>query len=395
MIKTDIIIAGGGVAGLIATLAFAQDGHKIAVIDPKPIALSQDAKGADQRTAAYLQPAQALLEELGIWTSLQAGAMPLQIMRLVDAGGRDGAIRERVDFDASELGHLPFGWNIANWKMRATLAEALKAHPNITFFAGQSLTHLLARTAHIRATLDDGERLEAALIIGADGRDSFVREASNILFKTTSYGQSAIVFTVTHREPHQNISTEVHQSGGPFTLVPLPDLGGLHQSSVVWMDHNDRIAHWAALDDDAFSHAATTRSAGALGPLTLSSARQVWPIISRSVSTLTTTRTALIAEAAHVMPPIGAQGLNTSINDVIALKHAARSHPLGSDAMLAAYASARRSDIKMRSLGIEALNRAAMTDLQSFKYLRLKGLQTLYGLKPLRRQAMRMGLGVT
>src|SRR5690606_27539509 len=130
------------------------------------------------------------------------------------------------------------------------------------------------------------------------------------------YGQKAVVFAVTHDHPHGGMSTEVHRAGGPFTLVPLPDLDGRPCSSVVWMAEGPEALRLAALPEDDFAAAATDRSAWVYGPLRLAAKRQVWPIISQIAHRLTGPRAALVAEAAHVVPPIGAQGLNMSLADI-------------------------------------------------------------------------------
>jgi len=393
MTETDIFIAGGGIAGLLAALAFADDGHTVTCVDPKPIVDDQDDPLADLRTTAYLQPAQRLMGDLGLWTQIAPWATDLQVMRLVDAGGPDGTVRETADFNASEISDLPFGWIIPNWRMRKTLAQAIADQDRITFVTGAEVTHLLTRNTEVRVTLSNGARYQSKLLIGADGRDSFVRNAVGIEAKTTRYGQKAVVFMVTHPERHQNISTEIHRSGGPFTLVPLPDLNGTPASAVVWMDFAEACARRMAVDDNTFNAEATERSAGVLGPLTLVSPRQSWPIISREAQALTAERTALIAEAAHVIPPIGAQGLNMSINDIIALREASHIHAVGSQPMLQNFERRRKPDIALRVRGIDLLNRAAMTTDPNFKALRLKGLQTLHGIAPIRRLAMETGLG--
>jgi 2-octaprenyl-6-methoxyphenol hydroxylase len=213
--------------------------------------------------------------------------------------------------------------------------------------------------------------------------------------KTWRFGQKAMVFSVSHPAPHQNISTEIHRSGGPFTLVPLASQNGTHYSAVVWMETTANMADLMALDDTAFTDAANARSCGILGALTVESRRMAWPIISRLAECLNGPRTALIAEAAHVIPPIGAQGLNMSLTDIQCLLDLAVATPsdLGSQEMLTKYHNARYRDIKTRITGVNMLNRAAMTDSENLTALRLKGLQTLHGFAPVRKTLMKKGLG--
>jgi 2-octaprenyl-6-methoxyphenol hydroxylase len=188
----------------------------------------------------------------------------------------------------------------------------------------------------------------------------------------------------------------VHRSGGPFTLVPLPDRDGLPCSAVVWMDDGAASLARMALDADAFSLAATERSAQVLGPLTLASQRAIWPIIRQHAARLSGERIALIAEAAHVMPPIGAQGLNMSLQDIATLLELSQKYrdDLGSQPMLDAYHKARFGDIQLRLRGIDLLNRASQAKTPLARDARAKGLSALYALPPVRRMLMEMGLGM-
>lgn len=395
MIKTDIFISGGGVAGLTAAAAFGAAGFSVVIADPMPPITNSEAQGADLRTTAFLQPARDFLIAAGLWERLAPHATPLQIMRIVDAGGAEPTPRVTADFNAADIGELPFGWNLPNWLLRREMVARLSELPNVDFRAGVGFAGLLARTTEARVTLSDGSRISAKLVIGADGRTSPVRQASGISAKTTRYGQKAVTFAVTHDAPHDNISTEVHRTGGPFTLVPLPDHNGKPCSAVVWMEDGPEANRLAAVPEPDFNQAATERSAGTYGPLTLASRRMVWPIISQAADRMTSQRVALVAEAAHVVPPIGAQGLNMSLGDLACLLDLATASPdsLGSDEMLNTYHRARHTDIALRLKGVDLLNRASQAENPLLRDLRANGVQTLYGLAPLRKSLMKLGLG--
>jgi len=244
--------------------------------------------------------------------------------------------------------------------------------------------------------LSDGTRVEARLVLAADGRNSPMREAAGIGVHTKRYGQKALAFAVTHQMPHENVSTEIHRSGGPFTLVPLPDYNGQPSSAIVWMERGPKALELLALDVAAFEVAMNRRSCGVLGDLKLASRRTIWPIISQSADRLSGQRLALMAEAAHVVPPIGAQGLNMSLNDLRCLLDLAeaRRGDLGDAQMLEAYHKARIRDVKLRVQGIDLLNRTSMVGAQPLRDLRALGLNALYSLAPVRRNLMQMGLGV-
>ena len=389
---TDIVIAGGGVAGLTAAAAFGTAGFDVTIIDPTPPVTTSDAEGSDLRTTAFLQPAQQFLEAAGLWTRLAPFATPLQIMRIVDIGTDAHVTR---DFNAADISEQPFGWNLPNWLLRREMVARLQELPQVDFRAGVGFARMVARSNEALVTLSDDSQLSAKLVIGADGRASAVRQSAGIGVKTMRYGQKALTFAVTHDAPHDNVSTEIHRSGGPFTLVPLPDHDGKPCSAVVWMEGGAEANRLYALPQPAFEAAANDRSAYLYGPLKLASKRSLWPIISQIADHLTAPRTALVAEAAHVMPPIGAQGLNMSLRDLSCLLDLATAAPdqLGAPAMLDAYARKRHPDIKLRVTGIDALNRASIAGSPMMQALRSKGIEALYGIAPVRQTLMQMGLG--
>ncbi|WP_118132702.1 UbiH/UbiF family hydroxylase [Oceanicella sp. SM1341] len=397
-IETDILVVGGGIAGLTATCAFASAGLSALCVDPAAAVTDGAAPGADLRSTAFLQPARATLEAAGLWARLAPHAAPLRIMRLVDAGGPSPVERTRADFDAAELGEEPFGWNFPNWLLRREMQAHLEALPGASL-ARTGFARITPRLDHALVRLTDGRMVRARLVIAADGRDSAVREALGIPVRRHSYGQKALVFAVSHTEPHDDVSIEVHRTGGPFTLVPLPGAEGRHRSAVVWMEEGPEAVRLQALPREALEAEIDRRSCGVLGRLTLESGTALWPIISQLARRMNGPRTALVAEAAHVVPPIGAQGLNLSLKDIqclVDLATAARAagEDIGAPALLARYHAARWPDCAARLAGIDALNRAARFTAPGLRDLRRSGLALLHGTPPLRRLAMRAGLGM-
>lgn len=393
---TDILISGGGVAGLTAACAFGSAGFKVICVDPAPPVTAAEDDGADLRTTAFLQPSIPVLEDAGLWSRLEPHAAPLQVMRIIDAGGEAPEARLTKDFDASDISDAPFGWNLPNWLLRREMVARLADLPNVSFRPGTGFARMLVRDAEALVTLTDGTQLSARLVIGADGRSSPVREALGITAKTTRYGQKALAFAVTHDIPHQNVSTEVHRKGGPFTLVPLPDRKDRPASAVVWMETGPEVARLAALPVPEFEAEMTARSSGILGPLTLVTRRSVWPIISQIADRLSGPRTVLIAEAAHVVPPIGAQGLNMSLADLRVLLDLADKHrdDPGQRSVTDSFHRARHLEVQARVAGIDLLNRASMAEAPTLRDLRAKALDALYSTRPVRQTLMRAGLGV-
>ena len=293
-------------------------------VDPVPPVVSAEAEGSDLRSTAFLLPALELLDRAGLKARLEPFAAPLRVMRIVDAGGAEGVVRATADFRAEETGAELFGWNLPNWLLRREMVARLAELPAAELRAGVRVERVTPRSAGAIVALSGGEQARAALVIAADGRDSPLRRSLGIGARRWGYGQKALVFTVAHERPHEGVSTEIHRSGGPFTLVPLPDRDGEPQSAVVWMERGSRAAALAALPDEAFGEAATARSCGLLGRLRPVGRRAVWPIVTQVATRLDGPRTALVAEAAHVVPPIGAQGLNMSLRDIATLLDLAR-----------------------------------------------------------------------
>ncbi|MDT8857041.1 UbiH/UbiF family hydroxylase [Paracoccaceae bacterium Fryx2] len=395
-ITTDILVSGGGVAGLAAAAAFGSAGFSVICVDPAAPVTDAEADGADLRTTAFLQPSIPVLQAAGLWARLEPFAAPLQVMRIIDAGGPVAEPRIIKDFDAADISDQPFGWNLPNWLLRREMVARLAELPDVSFRPGVATTRVTTRQTEALVTLSDGTRVSARLVVAADGRGSVVREALGIGVRTMRYGQKALAFAVTHPIPHQNVSTEIHRSGGPFTLVPLPDRDGLPCSAIVWMETGPEVQRLAALPVPDFEAEINTRSCGILGPLKLVTRLTQWPIISQIADRMSGERTALMAEAAHVMPPIGAQGLNMSLADLRVLLELATANPatLGDAKMLDAYHRARHFEVQARITGIDALNRASMLGAPGLRDLRAKALDALYSVAPLRRTLMRTGMGL-
>lgn len=392
---TDILISGAGIAGLAAAAAFGHAGFRVVVLDPTPPAKAAEEDGSDLRSTAFLRPAVELFRQTGLWEALKPHAAPLDVLRAVDTTGWPPEIRAEREFEAAEITDGPFGWNLPNWLTRKLLTDLVADLPGVDLRLGTGFAAMLTRESGAIVTLTDGTRVRARLVVGADGRASPVREAAGIGTQVSRYGQKAMALTVTHPHPHQNVSTEIYNQGGAFTLVPLPDTKGGPASAVVWMQDGRQALEAMAVEAAALETVMTDRSCGVLGRLTLASPRRLWPVVTQRAERMVAERTALVAEAAHVLPPIGAQGLNTSLADVTTLVRIAAEVPgaLGTAPMLDRYARAREGDIRARAAVIDLSNRVCRSGEAPVQAIRLAGLKAVYDLAPLRRAVMRAGLG--
>ena len=394
MITTDVFIAGAGLAGSIAALSYAKSARNVVVADPF---IYNESSKFDYRTTAYLQPSKLFLELIGVWDFVKDGAMPLEVMKIIDASGEGdpGKIKSEKNFNSSEISDLPFGWNVKNSLMRKTLQDLIERQSNCKLITGTRAVDFLSRDDAAYVKLSSGKTVKAKLVIAADGRNSVLRKKAGISVKTHNFGQKALAFAVTHSIPHKNISTEIHLSGGPFTLVPLRDHDGKPSSAVVWMDKSEEAAKLMDMKDKEFEEEMTQRSCNVLGPLKLASKRSLWPIISQIADRIYSQRLALIGETAHVVPPIGAQGLNMSIADIKILSELDKQYPddLGSTHSLIEYQKNRIADIRQRVIGVSTLNHISISENKIVQNMRAFGLENFFQVPAVKNRVMKLGLG--
>lgn len=378
--ECGIAIVGAGAVGLAAALAFAAGGREV-------VLFGAATAPRDGRTVALLDGSWRLLEALGLTPALEAVAAPLGAMRLVDDTG--SLFRQPpVEFKAAELGLPAFGWNIENATLVEAMAERAAREPRIRLVP-HAVQAIAPGDGSVRLSGDGFEPVAARLVVGADGRQSRVRAAAGIATRDWSYPQIALTAILGHRREHQDASTEFHTRSGPCTLVPLPG----RRSSLVWLLEPRTAKATAALDDAAFARAVERQVHSILGAMTVAGPRGRVPMGGLSVDRFAAGRMALIGEAAHVFLPIGAQGLNLGLRDVAALRDAvADAADPGGEAVLSRYDGSRRTDVRLRTGAVDALNRTLLTDLLPADLLRGAGLLALSRIAPLRRLVMRQGL---
>ncbi|MGM4885997.1 UbiH/UbiF family hydroxylase [Tardiphaga sp. 20_F10_N6_6] len=380
----DVAVVGGGPAGLAAALALAETGARTALV-------ARRVPYGDNRTTALLGGSIAFLESLDVWRRSADKAAALTTMRLVDDTGR--LIRApEVKFVCSEIGLETFGYNIENRELMIALEARAAELTNLIRIDDEADT-VTPDEMQVQVRMRQGQVLVARLIVGADGRQSLCREAAGISVKRRALDQTALTFNIAHSRPHKNMSTEFHTPAGPCVFVPLPG----NRSSVVWVNKPRDAERLMALSNEALSDAAEKQSHSILGRVQVEPGRHTFPLAIEQPAQLAKNRIVLVGEAAHVVPPIGAQGLNLGLRDAGDIADVVRDAgmngaDIGAAPVLARFEQIRRSDISSRTFAIDMANSSLLSDLLPMQVIRAAGMHAMGSIGPLRRLAMREGL---
>lgn len=338
----DIVVAGGGVVGLTTAAALAKQGYRVAVVDARPSASVWQREQYDQRVVALTRASQQLLQQLGVWDGISLRRLsPYTAMQVWDGQG-SGAIR----FVAAEIGEPDLGHIVELSAIEAALSSLLQQQSGVTMLRGRKVLTAQAGSADTAVSLDDGQILQAKLLIAADGAQSGLREQAGIGVQEQDYDHHALVAQIHCQLPHQQTAWQRFTAHGPLALLPLAEP---QQCSIVWSLPPAQTQAMLALDDAAFSAALTAAFEARLGALTVRSARLSFPLKMRHAERYLGDRLLLLGDAAHTMHPLAGQGLNLSLADVAMLATVlanARARQLdpGLHAVLRPFERGRRAD---------------------------------------------------
>lgn len=391
-VSVRALVIGGGPAGLAAALSLAHVGL------PVTLACGPHRPGGfdrDRRTAALFAGSVELLKNLGVWDRLSPHCAALSAIRLIDDTGRLLRAPE-VTFQAAEAGLEAFGYNVPNDTLVDALTAQAASAPRVQVLTTAGARGVTIGDGVVSAEMAEGQVLKASLAVAADGRRSIVREAAGIRVKTWSYPQAALVTWFTHQRPHGGVSTEFHRPVGPFTTVPMPG----RCSSLVWVEEPAEAQRLLGLDETGIRRAIEGRLHGLLGTVGEIGPRAVFPLSGLTPEVFGCNRVALVGESGHVIPPIGAQGLNLGLRDAATLADCVRDalsdgSDVGGEAMLARYSALRAPDVTGRITTVDILNRTLLSPYLPVHLLRGFGLHVLNSIGPLRRRLLQEGMQPT
>ncbi len=379
----DITIIGGGHSGLFLARALADQGWRLAIVEPQPITVTRGP--ADGRNLALMRSSRDVAGRFGLWPTLAPVVCPVEAVRVREKPG--GAT---LTTEMRELGCRPFAHGVEHGALRAALAAALAelAEPPRVLVSG---LRSLERRPEVRLLqLADGTRIATRLVIGADGRGSRLRELAGIRLDAWRYGQAAISFIIDHARPHRQTVFEWMRPNGPLALLPLPG----QKCGVTWVEPEARARALVAEGGDALLRRLTEESEGVLGELAMASRVSIWPLGAQHARRYVAPRLALIGDTAHGVHPIHAQGFNMAVADIAvlaeALAQAARrgEDPGGADLLLG-YERARWWANQQRIWMTDGLNRIFSSEAAWLQPVRSGAIRAVAALPALRRRLAR------
>lgn len=387
--RVELIIVGGGLAGLTLGIACAAAGIEVAVID-REAPDDMLAEPFDGRTTAIAHGSKQVLDGIGLWPLVASEAEPILEIRVAD-----GESPLFLHYDHRDLGDAPLGYIVENRVLRRALIERARALPSLRHLAPLAVEQVERGGAAATALLGDGSRIKGELVAACDGKHSPLRRAAGIRTIDWDYPQTGIVCTVRHALPHRGVAVEHFLPAGPFAILPMTG----QRSSIVWTERAELAPEIMALDESGFAAELGRRFGDFLGAVEVTGPRWSYPLALLHAERYTAPRLALVGDAAHVIHPIAGQGLNLGIRDIAALAElVVDARRLGLDIatpeVLLRYERRRRFDNLTLAAVTDGLNRLFSNAVPPVRLARDLGLAVIDLLPPVKRLLMRHAMGM-
>ena len=384
--EADVLIVGGGHAGLLLGSALAAAGVPVKLVERQPVQSILEAR-SDGRTLALLAGSVAIARRLGAWSFVEPHTAAIEQVEVVDVTGGG-----HVHYDSDAHGSAPFGAGVEHTDLRRGLLRAYLSHAGEAAVLAGEVADMRRVGPAMCVTLSDGRVIETRLVVGADGRGSRVRELAGIGVDRWSYDQQALTMILRHDRPHHGTVREWLRRGGPLATLPLPG----RRTGITWVERAVEARQLAALPPAELLAAFTAATAGALGQIEIDSGPTAYPLGAQHARQYVAPRVALVGDAAHGVHPIHAQGFNMGVADVgawsISGERRARGLDLGSGEALLPFARARRTDNTQRLWLTDGLVRIFTADLAPLRAARSLALTAIERVRTLKRLAVRHGM---
>jgi len=387
--KSNIVVVGGGLSGLTASLLLARHGIHVTCLDRFSI---EEQSKADERTTAISFGSSKIFEKAGIWNGLKPLGCPIDQIDILDGHSPKFLNFKKIETDA------PMGWIFENRDLRQIMHQAIKETPALNYCPDQNCLSFESNNNKVIVQTDKGRQYETALLIGADGRQSSVRKAFGLECFHKDYCQTALVCIITHEFPHKNKAVEHFFTDGPFAVLPMNDTkDGDHRSAIVWSFHDTLTP---AIDNSALIRAGLeTRLPEQYGRILKIENMALYPLTLNHAYHYTAQRMALIADAAHGIHPIAGQGLNLGLQDIrclsaLLIKAQKNNRDFGSADLLKTYEAKRRLLNTQMTIATDSLNTLFASRSPAFQILRKVGMAGIARLSPAKNFLVKTAMGL-
>lgn len=388
--RADVIIVGGGMVGLAMACALKDTGLHVVLIE-RGVAAVHHSLGRDCRVSAIVRGNVRILQGLGVWQYLEKDAGPMRRMHIWDNQELGG-----IRFDAAEIGEDALGFLVENSLMQKAMQRVLVDAEHVELCCPAEIASMEWRDADVRVSLSDGRKLTAALIVGADGGRSWVREQAGISCHQRDYQQKGIVATVRPERPHGGVACQRFLPTGPLAMLPMTD----HLCSIVWSAEDAEAERLMAMSDEDFLAALNASFGPVFGRIQEAGKRAAFPLKAQLAKHIVRPRLALIGDAAHTVHPLAGLGVNLGFRDAMVLAQEIADarrfeEDWGNLSVLNRYMKQRLPDVMSVMGAMEGFHQLFTHDFPGLKPLRGLGMRLVGNSGAIKHLLMRNSTGLS